>query len=154
MELCDPRHATTLVPKLLEFYGRTFNELVVGYHGGYDVVVFLDPYPSRNRRRMLERCEGGDAFRARLPQYVPAQFMAYYMFAVLFGFKIVFVPYTPNGRLDVDAHRRNAEALAQYYGPARAPGSTDPLGRVSRMEPDVPEFMRNTDFSKLTGIYK
>lgn len=154
MQLCDPKYEDAMVSKLLQFFDHTFNELVVRYHGGFDVVVFLDPFPSRNRKRMLMRCEKGDAQRGRMRQYVPAQFMAYYMFACLFGFEIVLVPYTPNGAFDVQAHHRNGQLLEEYYGRACESNTklVDPV--VSQLKNDVPDFMYDTSFAISHGIYK
>lgn len=154
MQLCDPKYEHSMVSKLVQFFGHTLNELVVRYHGGFDVVVFLDPFPSRNRERMLLRCENGDAQRGRMRQYVPAQFMAYYVFAALFGFRVVLVPYTPDGAFDDEAHRRNGELLVDYYGRAREPDPklVDPV--VSKLKNDVPDFMNDISFAVNHGIYK
>ncbi|KAE9521743.1 hypothetical protein AGLY_017854 [Aphis glycines] len=161
-EMCNPRYARDMVYRLEKFFEHTFNELVIRYHGEFDVVVFLDPYPSRNRERMLKRGENGDAYRGRLRQYVAAQFMAYFMFAVLFGHRIVLVPYDDDrGNFDENAHVHNTLMLADYYGHADPiPGVGDGdvggggLGKISKLLPDVPDFLQDNKFSVMHGIFK
>jgi len=156
MELCNPEYTDTMVSKLMIFFEKTFNELVIRYHAGFDVVVFLDPYPSRNRERMLRRCENGDVLRGRLQQYVSAQFMAYYIFASLFGFKTVYVPYTPDGVLDTSEHLNNSKILLEYYGVVDPKNlkTAQSIGTISKLEPEIPDFMQNYQFSILNGIFK
>lgn len=130
---------------------------MIRYHGEFDVVVFLDPYPSRNRERMLKRGENGDAFHGRLQQYVSAQFMAYFMFAVLFGHRIVLVPYDDRGNVDEDAHVQNTLLLADYYGhvdPIPDVGDGGGLGKISKLLPDVPDFLQDNKFSVMHDIFK
>lgn len=157
MELCNPLYADTMVNKLMVFFEKTFNELVIRYHAGFDVVVFLDPYPSRNRERMLCRCENGDALRGRLQQYVSAQFMAYYMFASLFGFETVYVPYTSDGVLDTCGLFQISKKLLNYYGVVDRNDTkpyTHSIGNISKMEAEIPDFMQNYTFSIFNCIYK
>ncbi|KAE9530037.1 hypothetical protein AGLY_011499 [Aphis glycines] len=117
MPLCSPKYKSTVVQEILLFFQQTFNELVVNYHAEFDVVVFLDQYPSRNRKRMLARNTGGDAHRARVPMYCAVQFMAYYIFTVLFGHKIITVPYDQQGRFDADAGTASVHSCTIITGP-------------------------------------
>lgn len=153
MQLCDPKHSATVVSKLLQFFEATFNEPVIRYHSGFDVVVFLDQYPSRNRERMRARNDGGDVHRARLQQYVTIQFMAYYMFAVLFGFRMIFVPYDrATGNFDGRRHTKNAQLIAEYYGPADTVDANSVT--AMKLNKELPEFMDDNTFPIVYGIFK
>lgn len=168
MQLCDPKHRDSVVPKLLRFFESTFNEPVIRYHAEFDVIVFLDQYPSRNRRRMMMRNEDGDAHRSRIAQYVPIQFMAYYMFASLFGFTTIFVPYDrQTGEFDSKAHDANALKVKNYYGDAtlaqtRLVDKRNQQQRLrrcqryvaSKLNGEVPEFMDDNTFPIVYGIFK
>lgn len=155
MPLCDPKYKDSVVSLLARFFKTTFNELVVEYHAEFDVVVFLDQYPSRNRSRMLHRNEGGDAHRGRLHQYVPVQFMAYYMFAAFFGYKIVTVPYdSQTGEFDSKSHYDNALDILKYYGPASLPNHGGTATTVSKLSDEVPKFLTDKSFARAYGIFK
>lgn len=154
MQLCDPKYKHTMIKELLTFFDRTFNELVIRYHGEYRVAVFLDTRPSRNRVRMLKRGESGDALRGRIAQYVEAQFAAYYMFAALFGFKIVSLPYTKDGLLDTTTHSKNARDLCKYFGKPSSNDTHTDVFDVSKLDNDVPDILKNYNYSKSLGIFK
>lgn len=155
MQLCDPKYKNTMVRELLTFFGRTFNELVIRYHAEFQTVVFLDTLPSKNRQRMLNRGESGDVLRGRITHYVEAQFMAYYMFAVLFGHKIVLLPYDNDGNIDSQRQMENARALCEYFGrPETIEVVSRRLMNVGKLDDCIPNILEDYDYSKSLGIFK
>lgn len=118
MPLCAPKYKTQMIQELILFFENTINEGTIGYFGEFKVVIFLDLYSSRNRKRMIARSIGGDCYRGRLPMYAIAQFMAYYLFAALFGLKIVTVPYNEHDEFDFKRAAEIGVFLNEYFGPA------------------------------------
>lgn len=116
MPLCAPKYKTRMVEEILLFFENSINEGSIGYFGEFIAVIFLDMYPSRNRQRMIARSTGGDSYRGRLPMYAIAQFMAYYIFAVLFGYKIITVPYNENDEIDFNEASNIGKVLNDYFG--------------------------------------
>lgn len=157
MQLCDPKYKNCMVHELLKFFDRTFNELVVRYHAEFQTVVFLDTMPIKNRQRMLKRGEGGDVQRGRIAHYVEAQFMAYYIFAVLFGHKIMLLPYRDDKSIDSKRHLDNARHLNEYFGTVdkeQQSAHQRELLNVGKLDNRVPDILMDYNYSKSLGIFK
>ncbi|ABO45350.1 unknown [Gryllus bimaculatus nudivirus] len=95
MHACNPviTPHKNLVDECLRFLSSSFNSSSFEYLAKQRVAVFIDLLPSENKKRMLERNKGGDAFRARIKNYAIAQTVAYFIIAKLCGWKIITVPY-------------------------------------------------------------
>lgn len=150
MPLCDPKYEDHVVTHLLDFFGGTTNEYVAGYMCRQRVVVFVDPYPEENRRRMLERCINGDAFRARIKMYPIVQFMAYYMAARLYGWTVRCVPYDDQRKFQPHMYGALAVELRTLFGSPRR-HDDEPLPAASRPEG---LYLRDERYSRATGIFK
>lgn len=95
MHACNPIAMLNknLIDECLHFLSSSFNVSSFEYLSKQKVVVFIDLLPSENKKRMLSRCQGGDAFRARIENYAITQTVAYFLIAKLCGWKLVTVPY-------------------------------------------------------------
>lgn len=158
MPLCSPEHQHNLPLKIVTFFQNCLNELAINYYNEFDVVVFLDQYPSRNRERMMKRDNGGDAHRSRIPFYAVVQFMAYYIFAALFGHKIVTVPYTDDADKTYDVKRAAAisNELLTYYGHPQSPSAEQLklLESTTAVRKEPFGILLNMRYPKLMAIYK
>lgn len=160
MQLCDPKYKNCMVHEILKFFDHTFNELVVRYHAEFQTVVFLDTMPSKNRQRMLKRGEGGgDIQRGRIAHYVESQFMAYYIFAVLFGHKIMLLPYCDDDKsIDSKRHLDNARHLNEYFGTVdreqQRLANQQGLLDVGKLDECVPDILMDYNYSKSLAIFK
>lgn len=148
MPLCDPKYRNDVVDELLRFFNGTVNEHVIAYMCQQRVVVFIDPYPSCNRTRMLRRCENGDAFRARINMYPIAQAIAYYMAARLYGWTVRCVPYDENRKFRPERYRTIAAEIKRLFG---RPVARPPPEASSK--PDG-HHLTDTEYSTATGIFK
>lgn len=149
MPLCDPKYRDTLVEQMLTFFIGFLNEHVIAYMVQQIVVIFIDQYPSLNRKRMLRRCSNGDAFRARLEMYPITQFMAYYMAARLFGWTVRCVPYDDERVFRPDRYRAIADEMKTLFGrPIEQPPLTLPASRPDGM------YVTEKEYSIATGIFK
>lgn len=148
MTLCDPQYKDRVVEELLKFFNATINEHVIAYMLRQEVVVFIDPYPSLNRARMMSRCTGGDAYRARIRMYPITQCIAYYMAARLYGWTVRCVPYDEERNFQPQRYRAMAEEIKNIFG---TPLKQGPL-RLAR-KPDG-HYLEDTEYSIATGIFK
>lgn len=149
MPLCDLRYKDRVVDELLRFFDGTMNEHVVAYYACQQrVFVFVDPYPGLNRERMLKRCTGGDAFRARIYMYPIAQCIAYYIAARLFGWTVRCVPYDERREFQPQRYAAIADEINRSFG---RPTKQPPLSQASRPSGHL---LEDTEYSIATGIFK
>lgn len=109
-------HRDHFIMNMLNFLDSNFNEPAIMEYISQKGVIFIDPYPELNRQRQMNRSESGDAHRARIFMYPIAQFMMYYTIGVLFGWKIICVPYTRDRKFDNDRFNANLNSIIKYFG--------------------------------------
>lgn len=146
---CDPKKQKTFIRDLFLFLNSNFNEPAIAEYIRHKAVVFIDPKSTRNKVRQLTRCEDGDSFRGRLMHYTDSQFLAYYVVARLFGWKIICVPYTSDGEIDDEAYKKNVKTIVDFFG-------KPPLTGEPRVIYDKPsnEYVFDNEFPASVGIYK
>lgn len=153
-----------VVPALFDFVEENFNENVVRYFSRMQkCVVFVDPFSSENRARMLRRGTGGDAQRARIRRYAPVQAISYYVTARIFGWQVFCVPYDYETRTyQPDRYSAILERLLEIFDKRRrcdeAISSRKPTLAFSEQTRDAPpddEYDRDSmSCARATGIYK
>lgn len=146
---CNPRNKKTFVHDLLSFLNSNFNEPSIAEYIQQKGVIFIDPKSDKNKERQLARCEDGDPWRGRLEMYTISQFMAYYVVARLFGWKVICVPYTDDGRIDDVRYKRNIETIVKYFGVPKPTGR--PYVRYSKPSNF---YIVDNSYSKSVGIFK
>lgn len=155
MPLCSPKYKSRMVEEILMFFDTTINETSIGYFSEFDTVIFLDMYPSRNRKRMIARSTGGDAYRGRLPMYAIAQFMAYYIFATLFGYNIITVPYDESKEFNLQQAMGISQFLSDYFGkPQQLTEEQMSILNVKHVGKNVRAILSDFDYPQLTCIMK
>lgn len=154
MPLCDPSiDPRSMVDIVLNFVSHHMNENSMRYFAAQNTVIFVDPLPSANRKRMLSRGTGGDANRARINNYY-VQSLVYYILARLFGWKVYTVPY--DLQTEEYAPRRYndiVEDIARRFGTPRIPARRHPVSR-NRPRPYERSIVPNMVYAKSVGIYK
>lgn len=120
MAIADPKFQRDPLSSVNYIFSNFLKELsdnVVRYHMSHKVVVVIDPYPEKNRLRMLERFTGGDALRARINLYPYIQAIAYYTVARLYRWPVYCVPYTENETFDVERYTGEIiPKIIAYFG--------------------------------------
>lgn len=92
------------------------------YRNMTDFVTIVDISSTLNKNRMLNRCESGDGFRARIRYYVIAQVFAYIMNALIFSKydskfnKLITVPYNSMyTEMNYEEQNKNADMINKYF---------------------------------------
>lgn len=154
MRSCDNSQSAQFIRNMTMFLNSNFNEPSIAQYIQQKGVIFIDPYAELNRARQMNRCEDGDALRARIFMYPIAQFMMYYTMARLFGWKIVCVPYTNDCKFDNEKYEENIEMISNYFGktPQKNNVITNDLCRKF-LKPSGAYTINNT-FAKSIGIFK
>lgn len=105
MEYLNPDKRSSLVYDFFTKFLSNFNEASLAFFIRHKVLLLVDINPGANKERQLQRGEGGDPHRARLPEYSLAQ-IVYLFFGKLVGWKHAL--YSTN----------NCELAKSFFGPA------------------------------------
>lgn len=116
MSACGMKNIDTLVSELLKFFNANFNAPAIANFCSQKGVIFLDPHSDKNKERMLQRNTDGDAHRARIEHYQVCQFMTYLCAALVFGWKIVAVPYTDARDFNPSEYDAKIKRISEYFG--------------------------------------
>lgn len=138
MQLCDPStDMKRVVYIILDFISQNFNENSLRYYAEQHCIVFIDPLPSCNRARMLNRNTGGDSNRARINNYF-IQAIAYYIVARICGWKVYTVPYDLAEKTYCpERYQQIAEDILERFGkPNKSNVDTRPISNV-KPNPDT-----------------
>lgn len=103
-------------------------------------IVILEANPTENRKRMLQRNNGGDSFRAFIPYYVELQNMVYGVFAALCGIQMT----------TIDILYENEGDLFNYIDICKTNLPTTHLVKQSNINLDV---FQHFDLSKYRNAY-
>lgn len=115
MTACNPKMKNNLVNELFAFLNAHFNEASITGFIQERGVIFIDPYPNLNSKRMMERGQNGDAYRSRLHMYNYAQFITYYTIGRLFGWPIYVVPYNNMREYNPQEYEIYIEEILKYF---------------------------------------
>lgn len=154
MPLCDTKYVkedpNVIITELYKHLEGNVNENVLRSYARQNIVVFIDPYPSKNRERMLKRNTGGDAHRARILLYPVIQAIAYYFYARVCGWKVYCVPYDRE-TFDFDAklHATIIKEVRDRFGKPK--NLTFPT--ISRQKPNGP-YDIVSEYPIASGIFK
>lgn len=169
MNVCDPAvyNNVNLINDLFDFFSSSGNASAFKYLCQQKVAVFIDLLPSENKKRMLRRCKGGDAFRARINAYALVQAVAYCVSAKMFDWKLVTVPYNLETKTLIPENYNYIERdLSSFFGlkNKREEGSAAVTGyRVLQKnkgeneddeERPTDNYKCNFKYAMETGIYK
>lgn len=149
MELVDPIYdkPQTWVSTCLRKISQFINEPTLCYFMMQKGVVLIETNPIQNKMRMLNRAEGNDIHRSKIDLYVVAQSMAYYIVAVLFEWKIIFVPYE-NGRFS--PYKYDVSDIVDYFKNTQIFGKPAAIQKAKKPHIDTP----NMNYAKSIGIFK
>lgn len=75
------------------FFGAVYSPFSIEELKKHTVLVIIDPYPKWNKIRMYNRGTKGDKHRSTILNYVVAQNIVYYIYAMLLDHFILYAPY-------------------------------------------------------------
>lgn len=150
MYACAMKNIDTLVIEMLKFFNANFNAPAIANFCSQKGVIFLDPYPDKNKERMLNRNTDGDAHRARIEHYQVAQFMTYLFAALLFGWKIICVPYTSEREFNPSGYDEKVRRISEYFGETGVNVNTE----FVRYAKPPNDYDIDSSFAKSIGIFK
>lgn len=149
MYACAMKNIDTLVTELLRFFNANFNEAAIANFCSQKGVIFLDPYADKNKERMLNRNTDSDPHRARIEHYPVCQFIPYLFAALIFGWKIVAVPYTDDRQFNPIEYDEKIKRISDYFG---KPANVD--AEFVRYAKPPNDYDVDSSFAKSIGIFK
>lgn len=149
MYACSMKNIDMLIVEMLKFFNANFNEPAIANFCSQKGVIFLDPYPDKNKERMLKRNTDGDAHRGRIQHYQVCQFMTYFFAALIFGWPIVAVPYNADREFQPSEYNDKIKRISEYFG---EPINID--ATFVRYAKPPNDYNVDNSFAKAIGIFK
>lgn len=149
MSACGIKNIDTLIIELLKFFNANFNAPAIANFCSQKGVIFLDPHADKNKERMLKRNTDGDAHRARIEHYQVCQFITYLFAAMIFGWKIVAVPYTIDRNFNPIEYDVKIKRISEYFGKI-----DDVAEKFVRYAKPPNDYRVDSCIAKSIGIFK